>query len=93
MEMNKALIDCMQLLRRRIRNELGIDIHLHQADAIEALLMASHTSRDPQTHALGERLAELTDHDLPQATAALRVQDPAADQVRMRIYRGQRIVG
>ncbi len=63
MEMNKALIDCMQLLRRRVRNEQGIDIHLHQPDAVEALLMASRTSREPQTYQLGERLAQLIEKD------------------------------
>jgi hypothetical protein len=95
MDMNKTLIDCMQLLRRRVRNEQGLDIHLHQADAIAALLMASRTSRDPQTHELGERLARLIEEDEPSAVAALAVHQAESppDNVRVRIYRGQRVLG
>ena len=96
MEMNKALIDCMQLLRRRVRNEQGIDIHLHQPDAVEALLMASRTSRETQTYQLGERLAQLIEQDQPSASAVLnahREQESPPDNLRVRIYRGQRVLG
>lgn len=95
MDMNKALIDCMQLLRRRVRNEQGIDIHLHQPDAVAALLMASRTSREPETYALGERLAGLVEQDEPSVAAVLSAQreDAPPDNVRVRIYRGQRVMG
>ncbi|SFU01187.1 hypothetical protein [Pseudomonas marincola] len=33
MELNKAVIDCMQSLRRRLRAELAVDIRLSQPDA------------------------------------------------------------
>ena len=95
MDMNKALIDCMQLLRRRVRNEQGMDIHLHQSDAVAALLMASRTSRDAQTHELGERLARLIEADEPSAVATLAVhrETNPPDNLRVRIYRGQRVPG
>ncbi|HTN30423.1 MAG TPA: hypothetical protein VL178_06265 [Pseudomonas sp.] len=95
MDMNKTLIDCMQLLRRRVRNEQGLDIHLHQPDAVAALLMASRTSREPETHALGERLAGLVEQDQPSVAAALSAHHESAppDNLRVRIYRGQRVLG
>ena len=40
MELNKAVLDCMQSLRRRLREELSVDIRLSQPDAVEAMLLA-----------------------------------------------------
>ncbi|WP_417775343.1 hypothetical protein [Stutzerimonas xanthomarina] len=34
MEFNKSVLDCMQQLRRRLRDEQQLDIHLSQPDAI-----------------------------------------------------------
>lgn len=94
MDVNKEVIDCMKLLRRRLRNELGLEIHLHQPNAIDALLMASRTSRDPETYQLGERLARLMAHDQPSVTSALSThQESPTDHLRVGIYRGQRVLG
>ena len=38
MELTKAIVDCMQTLRRRLRDELDINIRLSQSDAINAML-------------------------------------------------------
>lgn len=72
MELNKAVLDCMQSLRRRLREELSVDIRLSQPDAVEAMLLACLRSSD-QTPATCIRLAELS--DFQQAAA-----QPAAAQ-------------
>lgn len=59
MEINKALVDCMQTLRRRLRSEMGVDIRLSQPDAIAAMLAACLRTHDETTRQLGQRLAEL----------------------------------
>jgi hypothetical protein len=61
MELNKAVLDCMQSLRRRLREELSVDIRLSQPDAVEAMLLACLRSSDQDTRRLGIRLAELSD--------------------------------
>ena len=70
MELNKALLDCMQSLRRRLREELSEDIRLSQPDAIEAMLLACLRSSDQDTRKLGIRLAELSDFHSAAATPA-----------------------
>lgn len=89
MELNKAVLDCMQTLRRRLREELGTDIHLNQSDAVSALLAACERSDSLQTRQLGEQLARLCGQ-LPPPEAASAAA-PAKDQRQVRIYRGQRI--
>lgn len=104
MELTKPMLDCMQTLRRRLREELGENIHLSQEDVISALLEACGRSDSIQTHRLGEQLAQLCGL-APHAEAA-RDQPlyrgqipnpqrtevaPAADERQVRIYRGQRI--
>lgn len=69
MELNKAVLDCMQALRRRLRDELCVDIRLSQPDAVEAMLMACLRSSDQETRNLGIRLAEMSDFQSPVAHA------------------------
>lgn len=69
MELNKAVLDCMQALRRRLRDELCVDIRLSQPDAVEAMLMACLRSSDQETRSLGIRLAEMSDFQAPAAHA------------------------
>ena len=83
MELNKAVLDCMQSLRRRLREELSVDIRLSQPDAVEAMLLACLRSSDQDTRNLGIRLAELS--DFQQAAA-----QPAAAQAS-RQYRGHEL--
>lgn len=40
MKFNKAVLDCMQPLRRRLREEQQLNIRLSQPDAIQAMLTA-----------------------------------------------------
>lgn len=80
MELNKAVLDCMQALRRRLRDELCVDIRLSQPDAVEAMLLACLRSSDQETRSLAVRLAEMS--DFPNAAATAAPQHPA------RQYRG-----
>ncbi|WP_313519548.1 hypothetical protein [Pseudomonas sp.] len=60
MELTKTMVDCMQKLRRRLRDELAVDIRLSQTDAIMAMLLACQESANEDTRAMGEHLSELT---------------------------------
>lgn len=101
MELNRAVLDCMKNLRRRLREEQAIDIRLSQPDAITSMLNACLNSSNEETRQLGQLLAQYSDlpftttHAAPrmQAGHPLRVEDlaqrPASGSVRM--YRGQRV--
>lgn len=88
MELNKELLDCMQALRRRLRQELGVDVRLSQTDAISALLEGGLKSDDVQTRGLAQRLAQLSDSAPPVAPTPVTAEAPGAS---LRVYRGQRI--
>jgi len=59
-ELNKAILDCMRELRRRLRDEQGLEIQYQQSDAIERMLRACTDSAREETRQLGERLSELS---------------------------------
>lgn len=61
MQLNQAVLDCMQALRRRLHDELSVDIRLSQPDAVETLLIACLHSSNQETHDLGIRLAAMSD--------------------------------
>jgi hypothetical protein len=84
MELNKAVLDCMQSLRRRLRDELALDIRLSQPDAVEAMLLACLRSGDQDTRSLGMRLAELS--DVPSVEPM-----PSAPAHAQRQYRGHEL--
>ncbi|MFG0379735.1 hypothetical protein ACF8C6_02045 [Pseudomonas sp. zbq_18] len=102
MELNKAVLDCMQALRRRLREELNQDIRLSQPDAVEAMLLACLRSNEQATRELGIRLAELSDfhgaskpqprdtfHRASPETPPTIAQSQQSGSVRM--YHGQRV--
>ncbi len=60
MELTKAVLDCMQLLRRRLRQEQAMDIRLSQPGAVMSMLKACADSTVDETRELGERLSQLT---------------------------------
>ncbi|WP_137819916.1 MULTISPECIES: hypothetical protein [unclassified Pseudomonas] len=60
MELTKAVLDCMQLLRRRIRQEQALDIRLSQPGAIISMLTACADSTVDETRELGARLSQLS---------------------------------
>jgi hypothetical protein len=101
MELNREVLDCMMSLRRRLREELAVDIRMSQPDAINSMLSACLTSTNEQTRQLGQLLAQYSDRPFTQPVAASRVQAghpllaeelaqrPSTGSVRM--YRGQRV--
>jgi len=93
MELNKEVLDCMKALRRRLREELEVDIRLSQPNAISAMLDGSLKSIDEETRRLGQRLAELSDQpQRPTSTPIAAVELPVANPSgAVRIYRGQRV--
>ena len=98
MELNKAVLDCMQTLRRRLRAETGEDILLSHSDALPRMLQACHASRSTETRALGRQLAQLSGHSLPVEPPSRPSSPPPASSTALppsgttvRIYRGQRV--
>ncbi|HBX55949.1 hypothetical protein [Pseudomonas sp. UBA2684] len=103
MELNREVLDCMKSLRRRLRDELAVDIRMSQPNAINTMLSACLSSTSEETRQLGQLLAQYSDQpfnpapDRPaprlQAGHPLLVEDaqarPASGSVRM--YRGQRV--
>ena len=85
MELNKAMLDCMQTLRRRLREEQHLDIRLSQPDAISAMLAACLSSGDELTRELGKQLASYSSDAVPVPPT------PTASNSSVRIYRGQRV--
>src|SRR3990167_11227618 len=49
MELNREVLDCMKRLRRRLREELAVDIRMSQPDAIDSMLSACLTSTSAET--------------------------------------------
>jgi hypothetical protein len=97
MELNKAVLDCMQTVRRRLRQELELDIRLSQQDAVGRMLEACLQSSSSELRQLGEQLARLSETEVhappaPAVAPAPRIQpDVPAPGPSVRIYRGQRI--
>lgn len=91
MEFNKALIDCMQTLRRRLREEQQLEIRLSQPDAITTMINACLVSSDELTRQMGRELASHSGvESAPEAPSNLPDHEPTERPVR--IYRGQRVL-
>ena len=60
MELNREIIACMQIIRRRLRAETGLDIRISRPDAIEEMIKACAISKSVESRRQGERLTELT---------------------------------
>ncbi|HBP1360440.1 TPA: hypothetical protein L5T54_003421 [Pseudomonas aeruginosa] len=65
MELNKSLLDCMRAVRRRLREEQALDIH------VAAMQAACARSGDATTRELGQRLGRLSGVELPPAEPSL----------------------
>lgn len=101
MELNRDVLDCMKSLRRRLREELAVDIRMSQPDAINLMLSACLTSGNEETRQLGQRLAQYSDLPFatPQATPQVQASQPPQEDedaqrpasTSLRMYRGQRV--
>lgn len=91
MELNRVVIETMQKLRRKLRAEQNLVIHLNDPNAIPAMLAACLNSSDRETRALGEELAALSDEQPATLLATPAPVMPASTSGSVRIYRGQRI--
>lgn len=60
MEFTREMLDCLQRLRRRLRDEQGVEIRLSQPDAVGRMLEACLVSTVEETRALGQRIGELS---------------------------------
>jgi hypothetical protein len=102
MELNREVLDCMMSLRRRLREELAVDIRMSQPDAINSMLSACLTSGNEETRQLGQLLAQYSDRPFGEPAITPRMQaghpllvddlaqrPPTSGSVRM--YRGQRV--
>lgn len=100
MELNREVLDCMKRLRRRLREELAVDIRMSQPDAITTMLSACLTSTSEETRQLGQLLAQYSDRPFnpasDRASPRLQAGHPLEPQAKptsgsLRIYRGQRV--
>ncbi|WP_300655530.1 hypothetical protein [Pseudomonas sp.] len=103
MELNREVLDCMKRLRRRLREELAVDIRMSQPDAISSMLSACLTSTSEETRQLGQLLAQYSDRPFApasegstprlQAGRPRLIEDPQAKPPSgsLRMYRGQRV--
>jgi len=101
MELNREVLNCMKDLRRRLRDELAMDIRMSQPDAVELMLSACLTSSNQETRQLGQLLAQYSDRpveDFAAMPAEQESQPPLLEDVdqrpaggSVRIYRGQRV--
>lgn len=60
MEFTREVLDFMQRVRRRLREEAGVDIRLSQPDAVNRMVDACTASTLDETRAMGQRLSELS---------------------------------
>ena len=60
MELNREIIACMQIIRRRLRAETGLDIRISSPDAIEQMIKTCARSKSMESRRQGERLMALT---------------------------------
>ncbi len=92
MELNKAVLDCMRHLRRRLRDEQHLEIRLSQPDAIQAMLAACLCSSDEITRDLGKQLANYIEVSPPLVAKPSSDAATVSHQPSVRIYRGQRVL-
>lgn len=58
-QFNRATLDCMTALRRRLKQDQGVVIRLGEPDALQRLVAASRDSADEVIKELGSQLAAL----------------------------------
>jgi hypothetical protein len=59
-ELTREILACMQHIRRQLRKEFALDLHLGESDAVPRMLELCAQSTSAETRALGEHLGELS---------------------------------
>lgn len=56
-QFNRSTLECMTILRRRLKQELGVTVRLSDEGAAEQMISLSATSAEKDTRELGRRLS------------------------------------
>ncbi|TVP88615.1 MAG: hypothetical protein EA348_10365 [Pseudomonadaceae bacterium] len=65
-QFNRSTLDCMTLLRRRLKQTLGVNIRLSQPDAPEQLVKHASGCDQDDIRELGQRLHQLLTPEAPE---------------------------
>ncbi len=87
-KIDRDYIRLLQMMRRFVKEEFGVSIHISQDDAIAQLL---RYAADSQNHVLKEMALELTEMTR-QAPEPEEVQEKVAEEELSRYYRGAAII-
>ena len=66
---NRSTLDRMVTLRRRLKQTMGVTIHLSEPDAFEQMIRLSETSADEDVRKLGAELAPTVSQQQKATTA------------------------
>lgn len=58
-QFNRSTLECMTVLRRRLKQELGVTVRLSAEDAASEMIRLSATSAQNDIRELGQRLSSL----------------------------------
>jgi hypothetical protein len=59
-ELTREILACMQHIRRQLRQELALDIHISESDAVPRMVECCAQSANAETRDMGEHLSELS---------------------------------
>jgi len=70
-QFNRSTLECMTVLRRRLKQELGVTIRLSEEGAASEMIRLSATSQQSDIQELGKRLSSMvaTEPEPPQKAA------------------------
>lgn len=81
-QFNRATLDCMTALRRRLKQSLGVTIHLSEPDAAEHMIDLSRDCTQDDIRDLGKRLASMLEPIAPEPEEAFGLQSAIAARQR-----------
>ncbi|WP_373185979.1 hypothetical protein [Halopseudomonas sp.] len=58
-QFNRSTLECMTVLRRRLKQDLGVTIRLSEEGAAEQMIRLSATSTENDIRELGQRLSDM----------------------------------
>ncbi len=87
-QINRDYIRLLQMMRRFVKEEFGVSIHINQDDVVSQLLHHSAQSSNPVLKEMALELEEFTGQSLVPA----QVTDDTPEEGVVRYYRGVAIV-